>query len=132
VATKFQSNAHIGKKLSNIFKRFYTIFKRFYTVFEYFQTFSNVFKRFLHELARLMRKSALLIEILTLLRINLRVWFEIVVLFPPLFWEIRYQNIHFCVNSPQPTAPFSPANFICPIRLNLSPQPVQQYPLQFM
>jgi hypothetical protein len=37
--------------------------------------FLNVFERFLHELARLMRKSALLIEILTLLRINLRVWF---------------------------------------------------------
>jgi hypothetical protein len=67
---RFQSFAHIGKKLSNIFKRFYTIFKRFYTLFKYFQTFSNVFERFLHELARLMRKSALLIEILTLLRIN--------------------------------------------------------------
>jgi hypothetical protein len=67
---RFQSFAHIGKKLSNIFKRFYTIFERFYIVFKYFQTFSNVFERFLHELARLMRKSALLIEILTLLRIN--------------------------------------------------------------
>jgi hypothetical protein len=67
-----------------------------------------------------MRKSALLIEILTLLRINLRVWFETVVLFPTLFWKIRSQNIHFCVNNPQPTTLLSPANFICPICLNLS------------
>ena len=35
-----------------------------------FRIFSNVFERFLHELARLVRKSALLIEILTHLRIN--------------------------------------------------------------
>jgi len=37
--------------------------------------FSNVFKRFQKKLARLMRKSALLIEILTHLRKNLRIWF---------------------------------------------------------
>jgi len=67
---KFQSNAHIGKKLSNIFEYFQTFLYYFQTFHINFRTFSNVFERFLHELARLMRKSALLIEILTLLRIN--------------------------------------------------------------
>ena len=54
----------------NIFEYFHLVFEYFYIVFEYFRTFSNVFERFLHELARLVRKSALLIEILTLMRIN--------------------------------------------------------------
>jgi len=73
---EFQSNAQGGKKNSNIFEYFYIVFEYFISVFEYFRTFSNVFERFLHGLARLVRKSALLIEILTHLRINLRIWFE--------------------------------------------------------
>jgi len=48
------------------------ISRYFSNIFEYFQTFSNVFERFQNKLAHLMRKSALLIEILTHLRINLR------------------------------------------------------------
>jgi len=63
-----------GAKLSNIFNRFYTFFTHFYTFFAIFPNFSTFFDVFKHELARLMRKSALLIEILTLLRINMRVW----------------------------------------------------------
>ena len=62
--------------MSNIFEYFHSFFEYFYIVFEYFRMFSNVFERFLHELARLMRKSALLIEILTHLRTNLRIWCE--------------------------------------------------------
>jgi hypothetical protein len=87
VAEKNQSNAQGGKKLSNIFKRFYTNFEYFGTFFANFRKFSNVFERFLHELARLMRKSALLIEILTLLRINLRVWFYPKLPKPPKFQD---------------------------------------------
>jgi len=50
---RFQSKAHIGKKLSNIFNRFYTFFERFHTFFQIFRNFSHFFNRFLHELARL-------------------------------------------------------------------------------
>jgi len=70
---RFEQFAQGGKKLSNIFEYFHSVFEYFYTVFEYFRTFSNVFERFCKELARLVRKSALLIEILTHLRINLRI-----------------------------------------------------------
>jgi len=62
---RFEQFAQGGKKNSNIFEYFHS-------VFEYFRMFSVRLERFLHELARLVRKSALLIEILTLLRINLR------------------------------------------------------------
>ncbi len=58
-----------GVQKSRIFSN---IFKRFTQLFERFQSFSNVFNRFQKELAHLVRKSALLIEILTHLRINLR------------------------------------------------------------
>ncbi len=71
-AEQNQSNAQGGKKKSNIFEYFHSVFEYFVSVFEYFQTFSNVFERFQNKLAHLMRKSALLIEILTHLRINLR------------------------------------------------------------
>jgi hypothetical protein len=70
VAESNQSNAHIGKKLSNFFNRFHTFFSLFHTFFQIFLQLLTVFNVFKHELARLMRKSALLIEILTHLRIN--------------------------------------------------------------
>jgi hypothetical protein len=50
---KFQSNAHIGKKLSNIFNRFYTFFSLFHTFFQIFLQLLTVFNRFKHEHARL-------------------------------------------------------------------------------
>ena len=62
-----------GAKLSEFFKRFYTFFSLFHTFFQIFRKFSHFLTVFKHEHARLMRKSALLIEVLTLLRINLRV-----------------------------------------------------------
>jgi hypothetical protein len=64
-----------GKNFSNIFNRFYTFFSLFHTFFQIFRNLSHFSTVSKHELARLVRKSALLIEILTLLRINLRVWF---------------------------------------------------------
>jgi hypothetical protein len=69
-----RSNAHIGKKLSKIFDNFCPFFSFFRTFFAIFSTFSHFLALLNHELARLVRKSALLIEILTHLRINLRVW----------------------------------------------------------
>jgi len=90
---RFQSFAHIGKKLSNIFNRFYTFFSLFYTFFQTFRNFSHFLTVFKHELARLMRKSALLIEILTHLRINLCVWcYPILLIFPILTKMLSLSN----------------------------------------
>ncbi len=73
VATKNQSNARGGAKKFEYFQLFPIVSHYFSNIFKRFRTFSNVFKRFVFKLARLVRKSALLIEIRTHLRINLRI-----------------------------------------------------------